>query len=634
MTTAEVQKQTLRFQAEEKQLLHLVIHHLYSNKEIFLRELISNASDAEDKLAFEAIKNPDLYENDHELKIRVSFDKDAHTITISDNGVGMSRDEVIAHLGTIAKSGTRDFLAQLTGDQAKDAKLIGQFGVGFYSAFIVADKVTVITRRAGLSTEQGVVWESTGEGEYTIEASTKAERGTDVILHIKKDEEEFLNDWRLRHIISKYSDHISRPIVMLKSVEQAEEGKEQQAEEETVNRATALWTLPKSEIKDSDYQALYKHISHDFEEPLIWSHNKVEGKQEYISLLFIPARAPYDMWNREKSHGLKLFVRRVFIMDDAEQFLPLYLRFVKGIVDSNDLPLNISREILQSNKTIDAMKSALTKRVLGMLEKLASDDKEKYEKFWGQFGQVLKEGPGEDYANREEIAKLLRFASTHLDTPQQSVSLEDYLSRMKPGQEKIYFITADTFTAAQHSPHLEIFRKKGIEVLILTDRVDEWLVAHLPEFQGKALQSVAKGDLDLGQLEDEEDKKKAKETEQEMSGFIEQIKKVLDDKVKEVRITHRLTQSPSCIVADENDLGGQMQRIMKAAGQVFPEIKPILEINPEHALINRLKDETDDSRFNEWVHILFDQAILAEGGQLADPAQFVQRINQFLLEAR
>lgn len=626
--------ETLGFQTEVKQLLHLVIHSLYSNKEIFLRELISNASDAADKLRFAALSEPALYENTPELKVTVSFDKDTRTLTIADTGIGMSRQDVIDHLGTIAKSGTREFLAALTGDQAKDAQLIGQFGVGFYSAFIVADKVTVNTRRAGLAAEEGVRWESAGEGEYSIETITKHERGTEIVLHLKKDEDEFLDDWRLRHIIRKYSDHILLPVQMLKPAPVAEEGQEEQpsTEFETVNKATALWTLSKNEIKDEEYKEFYKHVSHDFEDPLVWAHNKVEGKQEYTSLLYVPKRAPFDLWNRDKQHGLKLYVRRVFIMDDADQFMPLYLRFIKGVIDSNDLPLNISREILQSNKQIDSMRAALTKRVLSLLEKLAQDDKEQYATFWSEFGQVIKEGPGEDFANKELIAKLLRFASTHTDETTQSVSLDDYISRMKPGQDKIYYITADTFAAAKSSPHLEIFRKKGIEVLLLSERVDEWLVSHLHEYEGKSLQSVAKGALDLGDLDDKEDKEEQKKVEDEFEGILKQVKEVLADKVKEVRITHRLTESPACLVADEHEMNMHMQRILKAAGQNIPTTKPIFELNPIHPLVQRLKHEQDDNRFSEWTNILFDQATLAEGAQLEDPAQFVKRLNSLLLD--
>lgn len=631
--TQNAQKQTLGFQTEVKQLLHLMIHSLYSNKEIFLRELISNASDAADKLRFAALSHTSLYENDPELKVEVLFDKKARTITLRDNGIGMSREEVVDHLGTIAKSGTREFLSALSGDQAKDAKLIGQFGVGFYSSFIVADKVTVNTRRAGSPANEGVRWESAGEGDYTIETINKPARGTEIILHLRKDEDEFLDDWRLRTIIRKYSDHITLPVMMKKIPMPAKEGEKEVVSEEfeTVNNATALWTLPKSEIKDDEYKSFYKHIAHDFEDPLLWSHTKVEGKQEYTTLLYIPARAPFNFMQQEKPHGLKLYVRRVFIMDDAEQFLPRYLRFVKGIVDSNDLPLNISREILQQNKQVDTIRSAVAKKTLSMLEKLAQDDKEKYAQFWTEFGGVIKEGPAEDFTNRESIAKLLRFASTHADTAVQDVSLEDYVKRMKPEQKKIYYITADSFTAAQHSPHLEIFRKKGIEVLLLSDRIDEWLVSHLTEFDGKSLHSVAKGDLDITDVADEETKKEQAKTETDFAGVIEHVKKILGEKVKDVRITHRLTQSPACIVSDENGMSAHLQRLLKSAGQEIPMAKPTLELNPEHALVLRLKDEQDNERFAELAHILFDQSVLAEGGSLEDPAGFVQRLNKLLV---
>jgi len=629
----EAQKQTLGFETEVKQLLQLMIHSLYSNKEIFLRELISNGSDACDKLRFEAVANPSWYENDPELKIRIKVDKEAQTLTIIDNGIGMNRAEVIKHLGTIAKSGTKEFLANLSKDQLKDNHLIGQFGVGFYSAFMVADKVTVLTRRAGDKAEEGVRWESKAEGDYTIEPITKDSRGTEIILHLKKDDQEFLDDWRLRSIIHKYSDHISWPIVMQKPVAPEQEGEEVPAtEEETVNKAKALWTLAKSEIKDEDYKEFYKHIAHDFEDPLVWSHNRVEGKQEYITLLYVPARAPFDLWQRDQQYGLKLYVNRVFILDKADQFLPVYLRFIKGVVDSRDLPLNVSREMLQNHKLIDTIRSACTKKVLSLLEKLAKDEPEQYAKFWNEFGKVLKEGPAEDYANKEQIAKLLRFASTHTDKDIQDVTLDDYLSRMKEGQEAIYYITADSFAAAKNSPHLEIFRKKGIEVLLLSDRIDEWLTSHLQEYQGKPLRSVAKGDLDLGKLEDTQEKEEHKKVEDEYASLVKQVQESLKEQVKEVRITHRLTSSPACVVADQNDLSIQMQRMLKAAGQDIPVSKPILELNPVHPLISRLKAEQDDDRFKEWSHILLDQALLAEGGQLEDPASFVQRLNKMLLE--
>jgi molecular chaperone HtpG len=631
--TITAQKETLGFQAEVKQLLNLMIHALYSNKEIFLRELISNASDAADKLRFAALGDPALMENDSDLKIHVDFDKEARTITVSDNGIGMSRDEVISHLGTIAKSGTREFLSTLTGDQAKDAHLIGQFGVGFYSSFIIADKVTVLTRRAGLTADHGVRWESNGEGDYSIENVEKATRGTQVILHLRPDEDEFLDEWRLRHIITKYSDHIMIPVTMTKTIQPPEDKKDEpvKTEIETVNKATALWTRHKSEISDNDYKEFYKHISHDFEEPLLWSHNRVEGKQEYITLLYVPNRAPFDLFSREQPRGLKLYVKRVFIMDDAEQFLPMYLRFVRGVIDSSDLPLNISREILQGSKIVETIKSACAKRVLSMLETLSNEDKDKYQKFWKEFGQVLKEGPGEDWSNKEQIAKLLRFSSTHTDSTEQTVSLDDYIARMKPEQEKIYFVTGENFAATQSSPHLEIFRKKGIEVLLLSDRVDEWLVSHLTEYAGKQFQSVAKGDLDLGKLEDEEEKKQQEKAAGEFETMLKHVKDILGERIKETRLTYRLTNSPACIVADQADMGGHMQRILKAAGHALPQSKPIFELNPEHALVQRLRDEQDDERFKEFTHLLFDQAILAEGGQLPNPAEFVQRLNKMLL---
>lgn len=638
-TNTNPEKQTLSFQAEVKQLLHLVTHSLYSNKEIFLRELISNASDAADKLRFEGLKDPKLYEDDSELKIWVTFDKEARTVTIRDNGIGMSRDEAIEHLGTIAKSGTRDFLKALTGDQSKDAHLIGQFGVGFYSAFVVADKVVVKTRRAGLPVDQGVYWESAGEGDYVVQSINKPQRGTEVILHLKKDEDEFLDSYRLRNVITKYSDHIVLPILMEKEVHAEAEEKEgeQKAEavakqEEVVNRAKALWTLPKSQIKDEEYKELYKHISHDFQEPLVWSHNKIEGNLQYTMLLYIPASAPFDLWHRDRRQGLKLYVQRVFIMDDAEQLLPMYLRFVKGIVDSNDLPLNVSREILQSHKTIDVIRAAVIKRTLGMLEDLAKNQPETYAKFWQQFGQVLKEGPAEDFANRDAISKLLRFSTTHTDSEEETVSLDDYVARMKPEQEKIYYVIADNFMAAKNSPHLEIFRKKGIEVILMHDRIDEWLVTHLHEYAGKQLQSVAKGDLDSGVLTEEKDEKKEQEVKNEFESVLKHMQEVLGEKVKEIRLTHRLTDSPACLVADANDLSAHMQRLMEQMGQKLPSVKPIMEINPEHPIIQKLKTEQDDARFAEWSEILFDQALLAEGGKLEDPATFVKRLNSLMLQ--
>jgi molecular chaperone HtpG len=630
--TAAQNRETLGFQAEVKQLLNLMIHSLYSNKEIFLRELISNASDACDKLRFEALNNGALYGDDADLKIRVSFDKAARTVTISDNGIGLSRDEAIEHLGTIAKSGTREFFSALTGDQAKDAHLIGQFGVGFYSSFIVADKVTVVSRRAGVEANQAVRWESGGEGDFTVEMVDKAGRGTDVTLHLREGEDELLGGWKLKGIIRKYSDHITLPIVMKK--EEWKDGEQVTTDEdETVNQANALWVRPKSEISDEQYNEFYKHVGHDFEDPLAWTHARVEGKQEYTQLLYIPARAPFDLWDRNARHGIKLYVRRVFIMDDAEQLMPLYLRFVRGVVDSSDLPLNVSREILQESKDIDNIRSGCTRKVLSMLEGLANSDdaaeKEKYARFWENFGAVLKEGVGEDHANKEKIAGLIRFASTHNDTAEQNVTLADYIGRMKEGQEKIYFVTAETFNAARNSPHLEIFRKKGIEVLLLSDRVDEWVVGHLTEFDGKHLQSVAKGGLDLGKLEDEAEKKEAEKAADEYKELIDKVKAALGDKVKDVRVTHRLTDSPSCLVSDDYDPSGNLARMLKAAGQQVPNTKPILEINPTHPAVMRLKYE--EARFDDWAALLFEQATLAEGGQLDDPAGFVKRINDLMM---
>ncbi len=627
MSTATAQKETLGFQAEVKQLLQLMIHSLYSNKEIVLRELISNASDASDKLRFEALSNNALYGNDSELKIRVAFDKDARTLTISDNGIGMSRQEVIDNIGTIAKSGTREFFNALSGDQAKDANLIGQFGVGFYSAFIIADKVSLTTLRAGAT--EAVKWESTGEGDFTLEPADKTTRGTEIVLHLREGEDEFLNDWKLKSIIRKYSDHITLPIIMKKS--EWKDGEQVPTDEdEAVNKASALWARSKSDITDEEYKEFYKHVSHDFEEPLAWSHNRVEGKQEYISLLYLPTKAPFDLYDRERRHGIKLYVKRVFIMEDAEKLMPQYLRFVRGVIDSADLPLNVSREILQHSKDIDAIKAGSVKKVLGLLEDLAENNAEEYSKFWNEFGKVLKEGPGEDFANKEKIASLLRFASTNLDTEAQVVSFKDYIGRMKEGQEAIYYITADTFAAAKHSPHLEIFRKKGIEVLLLSDRVDEWLLGSLTEFEGKKLQSVAKGDLDLGKLEDEAEKEAQKKVEDAAKDLIEKITTTLGDKVKEVRVTHRLTDSPACLVAGEHDMSGNLERMLKAAGQKTPESKPTLEINPEHRLVTRIKSETDSAKFDDLAHLLFDQALLAEGGQLDDPASFVKRMNSLI----
>ena len=634
MTVEQAAAQTLNFQAEVKQLLHLMIHSLYSNREIFLRELVSNASDACDKLRFEALENGGLFEDDAELKIRVAYDKAARTLTVSDNGIGMSRAEVVTNLGTIAKSGTKEFFGKLTGDQKKDAHLIGQFGVGFYSAFIVADKVTVRTRRAGLAAAEGVQWECsmTGDtaGEYTVEPIEKAARGTEITLHLREDQDDLLASWKLRSIIQKYSDHILQPIVMKK--EQWDEEKKEQVvtdEDETVNKANALWARAKADITDEEYTEFYKHVGHDYEEPLAWTHSKVEGRHEYTQLLYVPGHAPFDLWDRNARHGVKLYVRRVFIMDDAEKLMPLYLRFVRGIVDSNDLPLNVSREILQESKDIDTLRAGCTKKVLGLLEDLAENQKDKYTTFWKEFGKVLKEGVGEDFANKEKIAGLLRFASTLADTADETVSLADYIGRMKEGQDKIYYVTADSFNAARNSPHLEIFRKKGIEVLLLSDRVDEWVVGNLTEFDGKPLASVAKGGLDLGKLEDEAEKAAVEKETGELKDLLDKMKTSLGDKVKEVRVTHRLTDSPACLVADEHEMGMNLARLMKAAGQNMPISRPILEINPTHPVVLRLKYE--DKQFEDWAAVLFDQALLAEGGTLDDPASFVKRINQLML---
>jgi molecular chaperone HtpG len=640
--TIQAQSETLSLGADVNQLLDLVTHSLYSNAEIFLRELISNASDAADKLRYEGLSDSALYENDPDLKIWISVDKENRTITLRDNGIGMTREEVIANLGTIAKSGTRAFKEKISGNgKADDAQLIGQFGVGFYSAYVVADNVIVRTRRAGTQTDQGVYWESAGKGEFVVKNIEKKTRGTEIVLYLKKEMDEYLEQYRLREIIKKYSDHIVLPIMMekMESVsagEQVASDKKDEVvipEQEVVNQANALWTLPKNEIKDEQYAELYKHIAHDFEDPLAWAHNKVEGKLEYTSLLYIPKRAPFDLWNREGLRGLKLYVKRVFIMDDAEHFMPMYLRFVKGIVDTNDLPLNVSREILQSNKTIDSIKSASVKRMLSLLEDLANNDKEKYEKFWEIFGAVLKEGPAEDFANKDRIANLLRFASTHQDDAKQTVSLKDYLSRMQAGQDKIYYITADNFTAAKNSPLLEVFRKKNIEVLLLSDRVDEWLVAHLNEFEGKKLQSVSQGALDLGSLEDkkEAEEKKA-ESEKTFKDVMEKMKKLLGDRVKEIRLTNRLTDSPACVVFDENDMSGHMQRMLKAAGQAVPASKPILELNPEHAILKKVQHENDDTRLARWSDLLLNQALLAEGEQLENPAEFVKSLNQLVMQ--
>ncbi|WP_223463330.1 MULTISPECIES: molecular chaperone HtpG [unclassified Pseudomonas] len=630
--SVETQKETLGFQTEVKQLLHLMIHSLYSNKEIFLRELISNASDAVDKLRFEALAKPELLEGGAELKIRVSFDKDAKTVTLEDNGIGMSREDAITHLGTIAKSGTADFMKHLTGDQKKDSHLIGQFGVGFYSAFIVADKVDVFSRRAGSAASEGVHWSSKGEGDFEVATIDKAERGTRIVLHLKSGEDEFADGWRLRNIIKKYSDHIALPIELPKEVAAAEGEEKPSVEWETVNRASALWTRPRTEIKDEEYQEFYKHIAHDFENPLSWSHNKVEGKLEYSSLLYVPSRAPFDLYQREAPKGLKLYVQRVFVMDQAESFLPLYLRFIKGVVDSNDLSLNVSREILQKDPIIDSMKSALTKRVLDMLEKLAKNEPEQYKGFWKNFGQVMKEGPAEDFANKEKIAGLLRFASTHGDDGEQVVGLAEYLARAKEGQDKIYYLTGETYAQVKNSPHLEVFRKKGIEVLLLTDRIDEWLMSYLSDFDGKSFVDVARGDLDLGNLDSEEDKKAAQEVAKAKEGLVERLKTALGESVAEVRVSHRLTDSPAILAIGEQDLGLQMRQILEASGQKVPDSKPIFEFNPAHPLIEKLDNEQSDERFGDLSHILFDQAALAAGDSLKDPAAYVRRLNKLLVE--
>jgi len=625
--SVEAQKETLEFQAEVKQLLHLMIHSLYSNKEIFLRELISNGSDACDKLRFEALGNDALYEGVSDMRIRISYDKDARTLTVSDNGIGMTRDEVADNIGTIAKSGTRQFFESLTGDQARDAQLIGQFGVGFYSAFIVAEQVTLTTRKAGLPSDQGVRWVSAGDGSYTLETLERSSHGTEVVLQLREGEDEFLDGFRLRSIIHKYSDHIPLPIEMPTEGEEAGPGAF-----EAVNKASALWTRPRKEIDEEEYKEFYKHVAHDFGDPLKWVHSHVEGSQSYKSLFYIPARAPFDLYDRDNRHGIKLYVRRVFIMDDAEQLMPYYLRFVRGLVDSDDLPLNVSREILQHNKLIDTMRSGSVKKILGLLEDMAKNEPETYAAFWKEFGNVLKEGPGEDFVNRERIAGLLRFASSHSDSDEQTVSLDDYIGRMKDGQEKIFYVTADSFAAAKNSPHLEVFRRKGIEVLLLSDRVDEWLVSHLSEFDGKPLASVAKGELDLDKLADEAEKEAAKKTENEFSDLVGRMQKVLEERVKEVRVSRRLTDSPSCLVTDENEMAVHMQRMLKQAGHAVPASKPILEINPEHVLVSRLKDVADEARFDSWSNILLDQSILSEGGQLDDPVSFVRRLNELLQE--
>ncbi|KMW73911.1 heat shock protein 90 [Photorhabdus luminescens subsp. luminescens] len=626
-------QETRGFQSEVKQLLQLMIHSLYSNKEIFLRELISNASDAADKLRFRALSAPKLYENDGELRVRLSFDKEKRSITISDNGIGMTRDEVIDNLGTIAKSGTKAFLESIGSDQAKDSQLIGQFGVGFYSAFIVSDKVTVRTRAAGASIDQGVFWESAGEGDYTVADIEKETRGTEITLHLREGEDEFLNDWRLRSVISKYSDHIALPVEIETKNKSEEEGEEDTVTWEKINKAQALWTRGKSEITDEEYKEFYKHISHDFSDPLIWSHNRVEGKQEYTSMLYIPSQAPWDMWNREHKHGLKLYVQRVFIMDDAEQFMPNYLRFVRGLIDSNDLPLNVSREILQDNSITRNLRNALTKRALQMLDKLAKDDAEKYQQFWQQFGLVMKEGPAEDSTNKEAIAKLLRFTSTHNDDSAQTVSLEEYVSRMAEGQDKIYYITADSYAAAKNSPHLELFRKKGIEVLLLSDRIDEWMMGYLTDFDGKKFQSVSKADESLDKLADE-NKAEQEEIEKQLEPFVERVKTLLGDRVKEVKLTHRLTDTPAIVTTNADEMSTQMAKLFAAAGQQVPDVKYNFELNPDHQLVKLAADISDETQFADWIELLLDQALFAERGTLEDPNQFIRRMNQLLLSEK
>ena len=631
-----VQHETHGFQTEVKQLLQLMIHSLYSNKEIFLRELVSNAADASDKLRFKALSNDDLYEGDGDLHVKISIDKDAGTLTISDNGIGMNKEEVIKNLGTIAKSGTKDFFSQLSGDQAKDSQLIGQFGVGFYSAFIVADKVTVNTRAAGSAKGEGVQWVSEGEGEFAVADIEKEGRGTEIILHVKDDEKEFLDDWRIRSIITKYSDHISIPVQLFKEEVPESDGPDgekipgEPAKWEAVNKATALWTRDKSDVSDDEYKEFYKHVSHDYTDPLTWAHNKVEGKTEYTSLLYIPSKAPFDLWNREQQHGLKLYVQRVFIMDDAEQFMPTYLRFVKGLLDSNDLPLNVSREILQDNKVTQAIRQGCTKRVLSMLEKMAKKDAEQYQSFYAEFGNVLKEGPAEDFANKEKIAGLLRFASTHNDGNEQNVSLADYISRMQEGQDKIYYVTADSYQAARTSPHLEVFRKKGIEVLLLGERIDEWLMSHLNEFDEKQMQSAASSSVDLSDLDDDETKKAKEEAEKEIEGVLERMKTALGDKVEDVKFTHRLTDSPACIVATDDGMTTQMAKLMQAAGQPAPEPKYSFEVNPEHQLVKMVSDVQDEAQFKQWTQVLFDQAALSEQCSLKEPADFVKNLNALL----
>lgn len=628
--TATTNKETRGFQSEVKQLLHLMIHSLYSNKEIFLRELISNASDAADKLRFQALSNADLYQGDANLGVKLSFDTQANTLTISDNGIGMSREDVIEHLGTIAKSGTAEFFSKLSQDQSKDSQLIGQFGVGFYSAFIVADAVTVRTRAAGLPANEAVQWYSQGEGEYTVESINKESRGTDIILHMREEGKEFLSEWRLRDVISKYSDHIGIPVSIQTKVRDDEGNETEETQWEQINKAQALWTRSKSEISDEEYQEFYKHVSHDYADPLVWSHNRVEGKNDYTSLLYIPAKAPWDMMNRDHKSGLKLYVQRVFIMDDAAQFMPSYLRFVRGLIDSNDLPLNVSREILQDNKVTQSLRNACTKRVLTMLERMASNDADKYQTFWKEFGLVLKEGPAEDFANKEKIASLLRFASTEVDSAEQTVSLAAYVERMKEGQDKIYYLTADSYAAAKNSPHLEQFKAKGIEVILMFDRIDEWLMNYLTEFDGKMFQSITKAGLDLSQFEDEAEKDKHKETEEEFKSVVERTKQYLGDRVKEVRTTFKLASTPAVVVTDDYEMGTQMAKLLAAAGQPVPEVKYILELNPEHALVKRMADEADEQVFGRWVEVLLGQATLAERGSMEDPSQFLTAINQLL----
>lgn len=630
MTAA--QKETMDFQSEAKQLLHLMIHSLYSNKEIFLRELISNASDAIDKLRFAALSNAELMGEDNDLKIVIDVDRDARTVTVTDNGIGMTRDEAISHLGTIARSGTAQFIQHLTGDQKKDAQLIGQFGVGFYSSFIVAEKVAVETRGAGVGAAEGVRWVSAGESDFEVETIDRSERGTSVILHLRAEEDEFLDGWRLRNIVKKYADHVSVPVMMKKESTGTDDDKQDDDEYEVVNAAKALWTRPRSEVTDEEYAEFYKHVAHDLQDPLSWSHNRVEGKLDYTSLIYVPGRAPFDLWQREAPRGLKLYVQRVFIMDEAEQFLPLYLRFIKGVVDSNDLSLNVSRELLQKDPNIDSMRSALTKRVLDMLDKLAKNDPEKYAQFWQEFGQVLKEGPAEDFGNKERICKLLRFTTTHSESDDQDQSLDDYVSRMKEGQDKIYYVTAETCQTARNSPHLEVFKQKGIEVVLMYDRIDEWLMSHVTDYDGKQFQDVARATLDLDKFEDKEEKKERKKVEKDLEKLVARVKKVVGDRAEEVRVSHRLTDSPACLVFNDEDMGLQMRRILEAAGQKLPDAKRIFELNPTHPLVQKLDAETDDDRFEDLTLVLYDQAALAEGGQLDEPADYVHRLNKLLLE--